>query len=90
MGRSESSSQPKPPPQPVIQYDPVATAAENALATAAKQSYASSVETEEERRRKSQLGLSTTEQSRPRRETRSDPAAYVPAGGVNASAVLTG
>lgn len=91
-GGSSQPSTPAPPPQPVIQYDPATSAAEAALSDAAKQSYASTVETEDEKAKKSALGRAPiTSQQLPKRDTiRSAASIIPPTGGMGTSAVLTG
>jgi len=83
-----------PPPQPVIQYDPATSAAEAALASARKQSFASTTETEDEKNKRAQLGAApqtnVTGQPKPAPRRRRDPASMMPASGIGSSAVLTG
>lgn len=82
-----------PPPAPVIKYDPTALAAERALVGAPKQSFATSVDAEEEERKRAQLGKVEVEGSnapKPRRRTERNPGSMVPTAGMNQSAVLTG
>lgn len=83
-GGSKQPSTPAPPPTPVIKYDPATTAAEAALADAAKQSYATSVETEDEKAKKSQLGKAPAQQAMTRSVAQ-------PVGNtIGSSAVVTG
>lgn len=98
-GGSNVSSTLPPPPTPTIQYDPSTTAAENALAAQAKQSFASTVETDDEKAEKSTLGKSSvaTEQTgnpaltqQQKKRPRIDPASMMAAGSMGTSAVLTG
>lgn len=92
---SGGSSQPTqaslpPPPQPTIQYDPATSAAEAALAGAKKDSFASSVESDEERTKKAALGAPAPVAPKPQRK-RAAATMMAPAGtGMGASAVLTG
>lgn len=103
MGSGGGATQPAtlpPPPVPVIKYDPATSAAENALASAAKQSYASTVETEDDKTKTASLGSAAPAQTakpapgsrvdalRPAR--RRDPASALPLGSMGTSAVLTG
>lgn len=98
MGRSGGSNVPStlpPPPKPTVQYDPATSAAENALAAQAKQSYASTVATDEENKEKAKLGApaapanTSSTQAQPKRR-RTDPGSMMSVGSMGASAVLTG
>ena len=89
-GGSNQPSTPAPPPQPVIQFDPSTSAAEAALADAAKQSYASSVETEDEKAKKSALGKAPVSMGAPRSSAGTAMVKTPSGGGMAQSAVLTG
>lgn len=91
-GGSKTPSTLPPPPQPVIKYDPATSAAEAALAGAKKDSYASSVETDEQKQKRQNLGLNQTQQTpqQPRRQ-KSAATMMAPTGaGMNAAALVTG
>lgn len=89
-GSSKQASLP-PPPVPTPKYDAATSAAENALATQAKQSFGSSVESDDDKRKASSLGaVAPSPAGQPRRRREMAPATMMNAGGLNASAVLTG
>lgn len=86
-GKSNTPSLPPPPP-PTIQYDPVTTAAENALASQAKASYASSID--DGKKKQSTLG-DVSAAPAPAKKREVAPASMMPSSGsLGGSAVLTG
>lgn len=87
-GGSSQPSTPPPPPTPAVRYDPATSAAEAALADATKQSYASTVETEDEKAKAAALGKAPVTKPVTRRSAAT---VMTPStGGVGSSAVLTG
>lgn len=93
-GGSQTPSTLPPPPQPVIKYDPATTAAEAALAGAAKDSYASRTETEEEKEQRASLGqvqpVQSVQSAKPMRKPKSAATMMTPAGNMGAAAIVTG
>lgn len=90
-GGSQQPSTPAPPPPPAVRIDPATSAAEAALADATKQSYASSVETEDEKAKASALGKAPTSAASKPVTRRSAGTMMTPtSGSVGSSAVLTG
>lgn len=91
-GSQQATTQLPPPPPPKIQIDPVTSGAEAALVGAAKDSYASRTETEEEKKAKADLGATKPTQTQPttRKRAKTPATTMSQAAGLGSSAVLTG
>lgn len=93
-GSKQTASTLPPPPQPVIKYDPATSAAEAALAGAKKDSFASSVETEEQKEKRASLGQVQPAQpaaaAKPMRKPKSAATMMAPTGSMGSSAIVTG